>query len=69
MDIYIKNIVCNRCNMAVSKIFYEVGFTEVELQLGKVSLTNSFSEDKLTRIEGQLKIFIKGKKRFLLFKN
>jgi hypothetical protein len=55
--------------MAVSKIFYEVGFTEVELQLGKVSLTNSFSEDKLTRIEGQLKIFIKGKKRFLLFKN
>lgn len=48
-------MVCNRCIMAVSNIFHEAGFTEAEVQLGKVSVTDSFSEDKLIRIEGQLK--------------
>ena len=55
MDIYIKNMVCSRCILAVSNIFHEAGFTEAEVQLGKVSVTDSFSEDKLTLIEGQLK--------------
>jgi len=55
MNIYIKNMVCNRCIMAVSNIFHEAGVSETEVQLGKVSVKESISEEKLTQIEDQLK--------------
>ena len=36
MDINIKNMVCNRCIMAVSQIFNEAGIKVENVQLGKV---------------------------------
>ena len=36
--IYIKNMVCNRCIMAVDSVFKEAGFTPVKISLGEVGL-------------------------------
>lgn len=54
MDIYIKNMVCNRCILVVSEIFREAGITDASVQMGKVSIPEAISEDKLKAIEKQL---------------
>ncbi|MCB8995508.1 MAG: helix-turn-helix transcriptional regulator [Bacteroidales bacterium] len=54
MNIYIKNMVCNRCNMVVSNIFQEAGIIDASVQLGKVTIGDSVSEEKLVRIEKEL---------------
>ncbi len=55
MNIYIKNMVCNRCIMVVSNIFHEVGIEQVNVQLGKVTINEPIPVDKLELIEHQLK--------------
>ncbi|MHB9142848.1 MAG: helix-turn-helix domain-containing protein [Paludibacter sp.] len=55
MNIFIKNMVCNRCVMVVSNIFHEAGFSEADVQLGKVYVTSPISDEKLRGIEEQLK--------------
>lgn len=54
MDIYIKNMVCNRCIMVVSEIFQEAGIKNAGVQMGKVSTTDQITEGKLEEIEKQL---------------
>jgi len=54
MDIYIKNMVCNRCVMVVSEIFGEAGFPNANVQLGKVSVDGSIAGEKLASINSKL---------------
>ncbi len=55
MNIYIKNMVCKRCIMAVSSIFHEAGITQVNIQLGKVTVIDPIPSEKMDLIELQLK--------------
>jgi AraC family transcriptional regulator len=54
MDIYIKNMVCNRCIMAVAGIFEESGISDARVQLGKVITFDNISGSKLEEIEKKL---------------
>ncbi|WP_163707558.1 helix-turn-helix domain-containing protein [Mangrovibacterium lignilyticum] len=54
MDIYIKNMVCNRCIMVVSDIFKEAGLPDASVQLGKVSVAGSVADEKLGSITNKL---------------
>lgn len=54
MDIYIKNMVCNRCIMVVSEIFRDAGFTNASIQLGKVSTKGPIDEETLKAITDKL---------------
>ena len=54
MDIYIKNMVCNRCIMVVSKIFEEAAITNSKVQLGKVYVPEQIGNDQLANIETRL---------------
>jgi AraC family transcriptional regulator len=55
MDIYIKNMVCNRCITAVSEIFEETGFPKAKVKMGKVSLKDPPPPLKMTEIDNRLK--------------
>ncbi len=54
MDINIKNMVCNRCIMAVSQIFNEAGIKVETIQLGKVKTTEEVDPDKLDYLNSRL---------------
>ncbi len=54
MDINIKNMVCNRCIMAVSQIFNEAGINVESVQLGKVKTTEEVDPDKLDYLNSRL---------------
>lgn len=55
MKVFIKNMVCDRCIVAVSNIFQEAGFPEAVVQLGSASVVEDIPVEKLEFIEGQLK--------------
>ncbi|MFA7065193.1 MAG: AraC family transcriptional regulator [Dysgonamonadaceae bacterium] len=55
MDISIKNMVCNRCNMAVSQIFEKAGIKTENIQLGKVKTADKVSPDELEQLNESLK--------------
>ena len=55
MNIYIKNMVCERCIMVVSNIFHEAGISEAKVQLGNVSVDKSIPSEEYEFIESQLK--------------
>ncbi len=55
MTIYIKNMVCNRCIMAVSKIFADADISKaVVVQMGEVRVETPVSEEKLAFIQNRL---------------
>lgn len=54
MDIYIKNMVCNRCILVVSEIFNEAGYTDASVQMGKVTVSNPLPSERLEIIETRL---------------
>lgn len=56
MDVYIKNMVCNRCIMVVSDIFREAGYPDASVQLGKVSVEGSVTDEKLAAISNKLNV-------------
>lgn len=55
MDISIKNMVCNRCNMVVSQIFEKAGIKTESIQLGKVKTADEVSPDELEQLNESLK--------------
>ena len=55
MDIYIKNMVCNRCIMVVSGIFADSGIRNASVQMGKVSVESLIPDEKLDVIKSRLK--------------
>ena len=54
MQIFIKNMVCNRCVAAVKGIFSELNIPVDEIKLGEVKTKKSFSEIQLKELEKKL---------------
>ncbi|MFN4363897.1 helix-turn-helix domain-containing protein [Chryseobacterium hispalense] len=51
MKIFIKNMVCGRCIVAVSNIFNEMGIEVNSINLGEVETTSEISEERLQMLE------------------
>lgn len=54
MDIYIKNMVCDRCIMAVSTILKNEGIHNAIVKLGKISLAETPEQNTHNNIEKEL---------------
>lgn len=55
MTIYVKNMVCNRCKLAVQSVFTNAGITPVSVALGEVQLADAFIQpQQLQQIEEKL---------------
>ncbi|MFB6318583.1 helix-turn-helix domain-containing protein [Saccharicrinis sp. FJH54] len=54
MKIYIKNMVCNRCIMAVSGIFSDAGYGNARVEMGKVTIDSEISDAEMHDIEKAL---------------
>lgn len=52
--VFIKNMVCKRCIMAVQNIFDEIAVPVVEIKLGEVILNRALSENELQTLENKL---------------
>jgi AraC-like DNA-binding protein len=51
MKIFIKNMVCNRCKMAVKLVFEKLGIEPLQVELGEVEIT----EDSIENIKNELR--------------
>jgi AraC-like DNA-binding protein len=54
MNLYIRNMVCNRCIMAVENELEKLGFEPVHVQLGEVELRGNLSGDQLDVFKNRL---------------
>ncbi|MFC0877405.1 AraC family transcriptional regulator [Saccharicrinis sp. FJH2] len=54
MKIYIKNMVCNRCIMAVSGIFSNAGYGTAKVEMGKVTVDSDIPDAEMHNIEKAL---------------
>jgi AraC family transcriptional regulator len=55
MIIHIKNMVCDRCVMAVSELFHQLGLHPTSVHLGQVEVDDSdWSDDRLEQIDAEL---------------
>ncbi|MTG98591.1 MULTISPECIES: helix-turn-helix domain-containing protein [Myroides] len=54
MNIYIKNMVCTRCKMAVESLFTELKYTVINIDLGEVEIKESLSDTQLGEIKDRL---------------
>lgn len=55
MKIYIKNMVCNRCIMAVNTVFKESGYYPQSIILGEVEISEEIDPYELNNISKKLK--------------
>lgn len=55
MQIFIKNMVCNRCISAVEGIFNQLEISIDDIKLGEVNTHSSVSNDELSLLENNLK--------------
>lgn len=55
MKIFIKNMVCNRCNLAVEKIFRDLKIEIFSLDLGEVETKNILTKKEIQKLDFQLK--------------
>lgn len=53
-ELYIKNMVCNRCKMFVEERLKQLGFTPVVVELGKAIVAEQLSPEDITRIKESL---------------
>lgn len=56
-NIYIKNMVCNRCIYTVTDIFKENGISPEEVKLGIVTLSCPLSAEVLKKIQARLEAY------------
>ncbi|WP_121965248.1 AraC family transcriptional regulator [Myroides sp. N17-2] len=54
MKLYIKNMVCERCKMAVDNLLLEAQFTPVKIELGEVDIKEELTSAQLKAIESKL---------------
>jgi len=54
MKLYIKNMVCDRCRMAVQNVLNDNNLTYNELELGEVELTTEPKEDQLQKFKSDI---------------
>jgi hypothetical protein len=57
MNIFIKNMVCNRCIMVVENEFEKMGYRPVKVQLGEVAVKGNLSVEEIASIDEHLKKF------------
>lgn len=55
MKLYIKNMVCRRCIMAVQKVFSDEGITPTNVTLGEVELDKEPSASDIAKLDTSLK--------------
>jgi AraC-like DNA-binding protein len=55
MKLYIKNMVCRRCVMAVQKVFLDEGITPTDITLGEVQLDHDLPAGDIDRLNAELK--------------
>jgi AraC family transcriptional regulator len=55
MHLYIRNMVCDRCLMAVRQVLNDEGIEYRQLQLGEVELSATLSADQLDKLAVRLK--------------
>lgn len=51
---YIKNMVCNRCIMAVQNIFSNLGYPSLRITLGEIEVANPISANDLEKLKVSL---------------
>lgn len=54
MELYIKNMVCNRCVMAVEEILQKEDIADFRVEMGKITLTHPPEKEKMQTIEKRL---------------
>lgn len=54
MELYIKNMVCNRCIMVVKQVFEQEGLHPVNVKLGEVELEKAPADKQLATIKTNL---------------
>ena len=54
MNLYIRNMVCNRCIMVVKSELEKLGFNPLHVQLGEVELKEDVSGEELTPFRNRL---------------
>lgn len=54
MKIFIKNMVCSRCEMAVSQIFQNLGIPTVSVELGSVVTYDDLSQKQSAKLNDEL---------------
>lgn len=54
-SIYIRNMVCQRCIMAVGQVLGELGIEAADISLGEVSLAGSLEADRLPALDERLR--------------
>lgn len=54
MKLYIKNMVCNRCKMAVKDELEKAGLQPISVELGEVELAHNPSSEKLHNLSASL---------------
>lgn len=54
MNIYIKNMVCVRCKMAVQVVLETLEIDYVDIELGKVRLANELNQEQLKKLNQAL---------------
>lgn len=57
MNIYIKDMVCVRCKMAVQTVLENLGIPYLKIELGKVTLTGDINKEELLKIIEGLRHF------------
>ena len=55
MKLYIKNMVCRRCIMAVEKIFNDNSFYPLNIELGEVDTKDDLSSNAIEKLDSDLK--------------
>lgn len=53
-ELYIKNMVCNRCKLFVEERLKQLGFTPVVVELGKAIVSEQLSAEDLSKIKSSL---------------
>lgn len=57
MKLYIKNMVCSRCKMAVKSVFENIGINLLAVELGEVELKNDIPESQKSELLKNLRAF------------
>ena len=53
--IYVKNMVCDRCKLAVAKVLRDVGLTPIDIRLGVVTVAGRLGESEIRRLRPALR--------------
>ena len=54
MNLYIKNMVCSRCKMAVTGVFETMGITPISVELGEVEIPKYLTSEQYNQLDTAL---------------